>query len=73
MEPVGHIMQRAELVGCDRGIISRIEGWKSERHDARRNQAAGYPDRLARHTGRAVFWDGYAFRALESQIRAILG
>ena len=54
------------------GNISRIERQKIEGHIARRNQAAQYPDRLARNTGRAVFWDDYAFRALESEICAIL-
>jgi hypothetical protein len=72
MEPVGHIMQRDEWVGGDRGIISRIERWKIEGHIARRNQAAQYPDGLARNTSRAVIWDDYAFRALESEICAIL-
>jgi hypothetical protein len=56
-------MQRAELVGGDRGFINRIERWKIEGHIARRNQAAQYPDRLTRNTGQAVFRDDYAFRA----------
>ena len=67
MRPVGHIMQGAELVGGDRGITSRIERWKIEGHIARRDQVAQYLDRVARNTGRAVFWDDCALRAVESE------